>query len=141
MRLTASRISAAHRVAALLAIVAAPPVCAGAPEPSTFDAGLENRTGLTFSPDGTTAFWAEWNGRWGSSDAATRTIYTAKWSNGSWSTPAPAAFSGSHSDDDPFVSPDGRWLYFVSDRPVGESDRERDSNIWRYALADGHRLE
>ena len=141
MRRTACRIAARRHIPALLAAVIAAPVSAATPGPSTFDAGAENRSGLTFSPDGTTAFWAEWNGKWGSSNAAARTIYTARWADGSWSAPEPAPFSGHHSDDDPFVSPDGRWLYFVSDRPVDESDRVPDTNIWRYALANGDRLE
>ena len=58
-----------------------------------------------------------------------------------WSKPAPAAFSGTYSDDDPFVSPDGRWLYFVSERPASSDDKELDANIWRYSLVEDSRLE
>ena len=45
-----------------------------------------------------------------------------------------AAFSGTYDYKDPFVSPDGAWLYFISDRPSDDTDEKADSNIWRYSL-------
>lgn len=123
------------RTPCLVALVAAASLAAGQ-EPSAFDAGSDNRLGLTFGPDGNRAFWAEWNGAWGSSDTARRTIYTARREDGAWSEPAPALPSSPYSDDDPFVSPDGRWLYFVSDRPVEDQGDASDTNIWRFDLID-----
>ncbi|HNP36229.1 MAG TPA: hypothetical protein PKK10_10275 [Woeseiaceae bacterium] len=114
---------------------------ASAQDLGAFDTGLENQLGLTFSPDGTTAFWVAWNGNWGSSEASHKVIYTSQQRQGVWSTPAPVEFSGSHSDDDPFVTPDGRWLYFVSDRPSSDDDESPDANIWRYSLVDKNHLE
>ncbi len=114
---------------------------ASAQDPLTFDAGLDNQLGLTFSPDGKTAFWVEWNGEWGSGNSVQRVIYMARQRKGTWSKPAPAPFSQRFSDDDPFVSPDGQWLYFVSERPVNDTDEEFDSNIWRYSLVEEDRLE
>jgi hypothetical protein len=38
-----------------------------------------------------------------------------------WSAPRVAAFSGRYDDADPYVSPDGEWLYFTSTR--GAFDR------------------
>lgn len=105
-----------------------------------FDTGSENQLGLTFSPNGKTAFWVAWDGKWGSTGSR-RVIYMARQHNGTWSRPAPAPFSGSYSDDDPFVSPDGRWLYFVSERPAYSDDRELDADIWRYGLLGDRRLE
>jgi DNA-binding beta-propeller fold protein YncE len=61
--------------------------------------------------------------------------------DGDWSKPSPAAFTRNFSDDDPFVSPDGRWLYFVSERPTRENDENLDANIWRYSLIEENRLE
>jgi len=113
----------------------------GAQEPLTFDAGSDNQLGLTFSPDGKTAFWVEWNGEWGSGNVVQRVIYTARQENGIWSKPEPAPFSQHYSNDDPFVSPDGQWLYFVSERPVNDTDEEFDANIWRYSLVEEDRLE
>jgi DNA-binding beta-propeller fold protein YncE len=123
-------------VGALLASPAFP----GAPDPSIFDAGAENRMGLTFTPDGKRAFWVEWDGAWGGKGTQ-RVIYSAELRDETWTRPVPAPFSGRYSDDDPFVSPDGRWLYFVSERPVDDGDEERDADIWRYSLAEEGRLE
>ena len=110
-----------------------PAGCATAPDPARFDAGLDNQAGLTFSPDGEAAYWYAWNGEWGSSTAGKRTIFVSYRSGRSWSRPEPMPFSGTHSDDDPFVSPDGEWLYFVS---------ERDSaDIWRYRLGGSGEIE
>ena len=114
---------------------------AGATEPALFDAGSENRSGLTFSPDGKTAWWAEWDGKWGRQDRGPSTIYRSEHDGIAWSEPVPAPFAGGFSDDDPFVSPDGDWLYFVSDRPVNASDDRPDANIWRFSLKDTGRLE
>jgi hypothetical protein len=125
----------------MLLVIALVALLAGAQEPLTFDAGSDNQLGLTFSPDGKTAFWVEWNGEWGSSNSGQRVIYTARRENGIWSKPEPAPFSQRYSDDDPFVSPDGQWLYFVSERPVNDSDEAFDSDIWRYSLVEEDRLE
>jgi Tol biopolymer transport system component len=114
---------------------------ANAKNPVAFDTGSDNQSGLTFSPDGSIAFWVAWNGRWGSRTASRRVIYTAQQQDGEWSTPAPAKFSGDHSDSDPFVSPDGHWLYFVSERPTDADDLQNDRNIWRYSLLEENRLE
>ena len=127
-------------VLAVIALVALSEF-AGSQEPLIFDAGSDNRLGLTFSPDEKTAFWVEWNGEWGSADSSQRVIYMARQRNGIWSKPARAPFSQRYSNDDPFVSPDGQWLYFVSDRPVNDADEEFDANIWRYSLVEEDRLE
>lgn len=58
-----------------------------------------------------------------------------------------APFSGTFEDDDSFVSPDGRWLYFVSDRPDAvhdadaADDAQPDADIWRYRLEPPRDLE
>jgi hypothetical protein len=112
-----------------------------AQDPSMFDAGLDNQMGLVFSPDGESAFWVAWNGRWGSESAGKRTIYMSQRKDGAWSAPLTMPFSATYSDDDPFVSPDGRWLYFVSNRPASDNDKSSDGDIWRYCLADRRGLE
>ena len=122
-------------------MIAAISAGANAKSPVAFDTGSDNQLGLTFSPDGSIAFWVAWNGRWGSRTASRWVIYTSQQQHGEWSTPAPAKFSGDHSDSDPFVSPDGHWLYFVSERPTDADDLQNDRNIWRYSLLEEHRLE
>jgi len=106
-----------------------------------FYTGLDNQLGLTFSPDGSTAYWIAWNGNWGSRTASRRVIYTSQQQHGKWSAPTPVDFSGNHSDSGPFVSPDGRWLYFVSERPTSDDDELNDRNIWRYSLVEENQLE
>jgi DNA-binding beta-propeller fold protein YncE len=106
-----------------------------------FDAGSDNQAGLTFSPDGATAYWVEWDGEWGSNAASRRTIYVSMLHDGEWSAAEAAPFSGEYSDDDPFVSPDGQWLYFVSERPAGDDDANLDADIWRFNLAGDERLQ
>lgn len=125
----------------LLALAMLAPVAAAAQSPPAFPTAADNQSGLTFSPDGATAFWVGWNGTWGSNNASRRVIYSSELVDGEWSAAAPMPFSGEFSDDDPFVSPDGQWLYFVSERPADENDKELDADIWRYNLVDGERLQ
>jgi len=65
---------------------------------------------LIFSPDGKEAYWKPgWNPR--------DPIYMSRIENGRWSTPAVASFSAAdRGDDSPFISPDGKRLYFLSQR-------------------------
>ncbi len=98
------------------------------PETPPLDAtGHDNQMGLTFSPDGRTAYWTAWNGKWGSKGGSPQTIYVSYLAEAGWSAPAIAPFSGKNNDGDPFVSPDGRWVYFVS-------DRSGNDDIWRFDL-------
>lgn len=46
-----------------------------------------------------------------------------------WSEPVIAPFSGKYRDADPYVSQDGKQLYFISDRP-GEGKTKPDMDIW-----------
>ena len=62
-------------------------------------------------------------------------IYTSQRSDASWSKPTPLEISKDtlSSYAHPAVSPDGRWLYFVSDMPGGLGGLD----IWRIAITDG----
>lgn len=50
--------------------------------------------------------------------------------NGKWSAPAIAKFSGQYNDLEPSLSPDGKRLYFVSNRPTAENPDKKDTDIW-----------
>ena len=65
---------------------------------------------LIFSPDGNEAYWKPgWNPR--------EPIYMSRNENGRWTAPAVAPFSApDQGDDSPFISPDGKKLYFLSQR-------------------------
>lgn len=134
------------RLASLtLTLVAFPALMACAPQERPplefFVTGHENTLGLTFTPDSHTAFWVAWDGIWGGNQKSPQHIYTATLQQGIWSTPSPMPFSGPHSDSDPFVSPDGRWLYFASERPTAEGGEPTKGDIWRYGLQNGGPLE
>lgn len=48
-----------------------------------------------------------------------------------WNMPTIATFSGKYKDMEPFLSPDGLRLYFVSNRPVDQtSTAPKDFDIW-----------
>lgn len=82
---------------------------------------------ITFTPDGATAYFA--------SSAAffpfTRqaTIYVSHRMKGAWTTPEVASFSGTYSDIDPFLAPNGQRLYFSSIRPV-DGVLRGDIDLW-----------
>ncbi len=51
--------------------------------------------------------------------------------DGVWQEPGIASFSGKYKDLEPFISPDQKRLYFVSNRPLDESSEEtKDFDIW-----------
>lgn len=58
---------------------------------------------------------------------------------GRWSAPRQIAFSDPRwSDTDPWLTPDGRTLYFSSDRPTAGRPDKKDLDLWRTRqLADG----
>lgn len=59
------------------------------------------------------------------------TIMHSKKINGKWSKPEVAPFCGKYNDLEPAFSPDGRRLYFASNRPVADtSAKAKDYDIW-----------
>lgn len=63
-------------------------------------------------------------------------IITVKKENGIWNTPQVAQFSGQYFDLEPFFSPDGLKIYFVSNRPMDKASITiKDFDIW-YAERD-----
>jgi Tol biopolymer transport system component len=87
-----------------------------------------------FNPDGRTFYFVK------AGPAPERhahlTIVTSRLEEGRWSEPEIAPFSGRHSDLDPWISPDGRRLYFASDRPLAGS-RPGDLNLWMMEWSNG----
>ena len=82
---------------------------------------------LTFTPDGRTAYFAESDGFF--PGTRTATIYESQLRDGTWTEPVVAPFSGTYSDIDPFITQDGRRLYFSSIRPV-EGVERTDIDLW-----------
>jgi Tol biopolymer transport system component len=60
------------------------------------------------------------------------TIWVARRAGAGWAPPEVAPFSGTWRDFDPVLSPDGRELFFVSDRPLHSRDPKpgTDYNLW-----------
>jgi ankyrin repeat protein len=78
-----------------------------------------------FSPDGKEFYFAVQNGplKW--------VIMAMKQENGHWSKPLPASFSGKYSDVDLFITPDGKKLFYSSNRPLKEGGAaKKDFDIW-----------
>ncbi|MFC1573041.1 ankyrin repeat domain-containing protein [Candidatus Eisenbacteria bacterium] len=84
---------------------------------------------ITFSPDGTEAFWP--NGEVpADSGYGFGTIWTSRVVNGHWTPPRIAPFANARGDDVPFFAPGGESLYFISDRPTTPGGRGGKENIW-----------
>lgn len=65
-------------------------------------------------------------------------IWYARSSAHGWSEVAEAPFSDPrYRDSDPWLTPDGRLLYFVSDRPARGEAPNTSLDIWRVTLEDG----
>ncbi|WP_262420317.1 hypothetical protein [Flagellimonas meishanensis] len=64
-------------------------------------------------------------------------IVTAKKELETWSPPELVRFSGRYRDMEPFLSPDGLRLYFVSNRPLHDSiNKPKDFDIWFVERSD-----
>ena len=87
-----------------------------------------------FSPDGRTLYFARKAGDGGRFGVilASRAL-----TNGKWTTPEVANVSGRYADYDPFVSPDGSRLFFISNRPTTGQEPRRDLDIWVAERAGG----
>jgi Tol biopolymer transport system component len=58
------------------------------------------------------------------------TIHFSEKKNGTWTTPQVAPFSGKFKDQAPFISPDGKKLFFSSNRPLQGNKPKEDNDIW-----------
>jgi hypothetical protein len=59
-------------------------------------------------------------------------IYVSEKKSAGWSEPAQIVFSDPrYSDSDPWLTPDGKTLYFVSNRPTAGQPDKKDLDIWR----------
>ena len=68
------------------------------------------------SPDGKVMLWGSTNRTGG---PAGWNIWLARRTGDAWSVPEPVPFNSEANDFDPAFSPDGRWVYFFSNRPGG----------------------
>lgn len=98
-------------------------------EPKLFAEGIINidgeEYGPAFTPDGKSIYFAR-----RINNRKMEHIYVSHFDKGKWSTPEVAPFSGQHFDKEPFVSPDGKKIFFASRRPVDEKGAQKDFDIW-----------
>jgi Tol biopolymer transport system component len=76
----------------------------------------------TFTPDGKTVYLADNNA-----------ICVSKWIDGKWIKPKVVSFSGQWKDWDPSLSPDGKRLVFVSNRPIPGTPQDKpqkNNQLW-----------
>lgn len=89
----------------------------------------------SFTPDGNTVYFSKATTNW----AYIAIFYATKEGNG-WSAPRPVPFTGVYRDTDPFVSADGKRLYFCSDRPVdGHTVSDYAYHLF-YVSLDGNKV-
>ncbi|MEM1131976.1 MAG: hypothetical protein AAGH53_03480 [Pseudomonadota bacterium] len=101
-------------------------------EPQVFAPGLislddERELNSVFSPDGKTFMFSR------IVNGVFKMFYSRLRDDGSWQQPrmaAPSKTYPGHSEVDMMFSPDGDWVYFISDRPLEGYSLERH-NIWR----------
>jgi len=99
-------------------------VQAGVPVPN-------DESAPSFSPDGKTLFLSD-------SDR----ICISKMVNGKWAKPTVAPFSGHWKDWDSFISPDGKRLFFVSNRPLEgmpQDKPQKNNQLWYTDRLSGDR--
>ncbi|HWR51889.1 MAG TPA: hypothetical protein VN428_12320 [Bryobacteraceae bacterium] len=78
----------------------------------------------TFTPDGRTVYFTR-----STPNFQHWTIVVSHFREGKWTQPEVAPFSGVYDDADPFLAPDGKRLFYISNRPLdGKPKREHD--IW-----------
>ncbi len=95
--------------------------------------GKLNDYNLSTSADGRTMTFA----RSGADFADSRILIRERRGRG-WTKARPVEFSDArYRDSDPWLTPDGRTMYFVSDRPTPARRDKRDLDIWRSAKRGG----
>jgi hypothetical protein len=87
---------------------------------------------FTFTTDGKTVYFTRRTGN------EKQKIYFSNFQNNNWTAPQIASFSTDR-DETPFIAPDGKALYFGSQRPIPnrESKGDFDMNIWKTVLQKG----
>lgn len=100
-------------------------------EPIPFGQGIistENNSEfeLTFSTDGLTTYFSR------RVPEQKQVIYESKFVDGKWSIPVLASFSIDR-DETPLITPDGKFMYFGSERPIPNKPNKGnfDMNIWK----------
>jgi hypothetical protein len=94
--------------------------------PAIFAAGVVSTpfidAAVSFTADGKTVYFCQ--------GTKYLTICCSQLINGKWCRPVVLPFSGQWKDWDPFFSPDGKKLFFVSNRPLSDTSKITNSHLW-----------
>jgi Tol biopolymer transport system component len=91
----------------------------------------QNEVNSVFSPNGNHFYFSIFK-----PGAGYKIMVTNEQSDG-WTKPQPAAFGLEYSEVDPFISPDGNFLFYLSKRPLENNDpRFSGYQIWRLSKID-----
>jgi Tol biopolymer transport system component len=106
------------------------------PSPEIFATGSistgDYESHAAFTPSGDTIFFVK-----SAPDFSSWTICVSYFRYKRWISPVVAPFSGKYKDADPFVTRDGKTLYFISNRPVIKTDSVNTSfDIWKIDLTE-----
>ncbi len=87
---------------------------------------------IAFSPNGNTAYFTR------RKENEKQKIYFSNFENNKWTEPQIASFSTDR-DETPFITPDGKTLYFGSQRPIPNRQNKGnfDMNIWKTDWKNG----
>lgn len=87
---------------------------------------------FAISPDGNELMYTL-----GTYDQSRRCIVSMQKNGNGWESQQIASFSGVYQDIEPFYAPDGRTLFFASDRPMPGDSTIGDYNIWKTQRVNG----
>jgi hypothetical protein len=104
--------------------------------PQLFEAGIistgDYDTHPAFSPSGDTIYFLKCTPDINN----VCTICVSFFKGGKWTEPMVPSFSGRYMDIDPFVSADGKTIYFSSNRPIQKDSKPKtDTDIWKVTIA------
>jgi len=99
--------------------------------PDIVEVNWGGHSSVTFSPDGTEAYWTNYVVPSDAGYGHSR-IVGSRIENGRWATPVEPVWASSWEDggDVPIFSADGSSLYFLSTRPLTRGGEPSDENIW-----------
>jgi len=80
---------------------------------------------IAISPDGREIIYTL-----GDFKQSKRCLVSLKKEKGTWASPQILPFSGEHQDIEPFFTQAGNRLFFASNRPINDSSKAKDYNIW-----------
>jgi Tol biopolymer transport system component len=100
------------------------------PEPQLFAEGIisagDYESHPAFTANGDTLYFVK-----SGPDLSKWTICVSYFRGNRWTSPQVAPFSGKYMDADPFITKDGKDLYFISNRPLKDGEQPKDFDIWK----------